>query len=89
MIPELGRSPEGGNGNLLQNSWLGNPINRGSWQATVHGVAKSQTRLSEHAASYSEKKYTTVVKHFMGNKVLSQTHYLHFVDTIVHVLFSA
>ena len=48
-IPELGRSPGGGNGNPLQYSCLGYPIDRGAWQATVHGVAKSQTRLSMHA----------------------------------------
>jgi len=34
------RSPGEGNGNLLQCSCLGNPMNRGTWQATVHGVAK-------------------------------------------------
>ena len=36
-----GRSPGGGNGNPLQYSWLGNPMNRGAWRATVHGVAES------------------------------------------------
>ena len=41
-IPELGRSPEGGSGNPLQYSCLENPMDRGTWQATVHGVAKSQ-----------------------------------------------
>ena len=35
-----------GNGNPLQYSCLGNPINRGAWQATVHEVAKNQTQLS-------------------------------------------
>ena len=39
-IPGLGRSPRGGNGNPLQCSSLGNPLDRGVWQATVHGVAK-------------------------------------------------
>ena len=43
-----GRSPEGGNGNPLQYSCLENPMDRGIWQAIVHGVAKSQTRLSMH-----------------------------------------
>ena len=38
-----GRSPGGGNGNLLQYSCLGNPIDRGAWRATVHGVAESDT----------------------------------------------
>ena len=36
-----------GNGNPLQNSCLENPMDRGAWWATVHGVAKSQTRLSD------------------------------------------
>ena len=39
-IPGLGRSPGGGNGNPLQYSTLGNPIDKGAWQATVHGVTK-------------------------------------------------
>ena len=42
-IPGLGRSPGGGNGNPLQYSCLENPMDRGAWQVTVHGVAKSQT----------------------------------------------
>ena len=41
-----GISPEGGDGNPLQYSCLENPLDRGAWQATVHGVAKSQTQLS-------------------------------------------
>ena len=40
LIPGSGRSPGEGNGNLLQYSCLGNPMDRGAWQATVHGVAK-------------------------------------------------
>ena len=42
-IPGSGRSPGGGNGNPLQYSFLENPMDRGAWQATVHGVTKSQT----------------------------------------------
>ena len=42
----LGRSPGKGNGNPLQYSWLGSPIDRGAWWATVHGVIKVQTGLS-------------------------------------------
>ena len=41
-VPGLGRSPGEGNGNPLQYSGLENPMERGTWQATVHGVAKSQ-----------------------------------------------
>ena len=44
-ISGLGRCPGGGNDNPLHYSRLGNPIDRGAWWATVHGVAKRQTRL--------------------------------------------
>ena len=44
-IPGLGRYPRGRNGNPLQYSCPENPMDRGAWRATVHGVAKSQTRL--------------------------------------------
>ena len=47
LIPGSGRSPGEGNDNLLQYSYLENPVNRAAWRATVHGVAKSQTRLSD------------------------------------------
>ena len=40
-IPGSGRSPGEGNGKLLQYSCLENPMDRGAWQATVHGVAES------------------------------------------------
>ena len=40
LIPGSGRSLGEGNGNLLQYTYLGNPIDRGAWQATVHEVAK-------------------------------------------------
>ena len=43
LIPDLGRSPGEGNGNPLQYSCLENPMDRGTWWATVHGVAKSRT----------------------------------------------
>ena len=42
-IPGLERFPGEGNGNPFQYSCLENPMDRGAWQATVHGVAKSQT----------------------------------------------
>ena len=45
-VPGLRSSPGGGHGNPLQDSCLENPMHRGTWLATVHGVAKSQTRLS-------------------------------------------
>ena len=47
-IPGPGRSTGGGNGNPLQYSCLENPVDRGAWWATVHGVSKSQTGLRTH-----------------------------------------
>ena len=47
-IPGSGRSPGGENGNPLQYSCVGNPMDRGVWGAAVHSVAKSQTQLSMH-----------------------------------------
>ena len=47
-IPGSGRSPEGGHGNPFQCSCLKNPMDRGVWQATVHRVAQSWTRLCEN-----------------------------------------
>ena len=47
LIPGSGRSPGEGNGNPLQYSCLENPMGRGAGWATVHGVAKSRTRLSD------------------------------------------
>ena len=46
-IPGLGRSPGEGTGYPLQYSGLENPMDRGAWWATVHGVTKSQTRQSD------------------------------------------
>ena len=46
LMPGLGRSPGVGNDNSFQYSCLENPMDRGPWQTTVHGVAKSQTGLS-------------------------------------------
>ena len=47
LIPGLGRSPGGGHGNPLQCSCLENPMDRGAWQTTLDGVAKSRTRLMQ------------------------------------------
>ena len=46
-IPGLGRPPGEGNGNPLQYSCLQNPMDGGAWEATIHGVAKSRTQLSD------------------------------------------
>ena len=52
-IPGSGRSPGEGNGNLLQYFCLENPTDGGAWRATVHGVAKSRTRLSDFTFAFT------------------------------------
>ena len=48
VILELGRTPGEGNGNPLEYSCLENSMDRGAWQATVHGLTRCQTQLSTH-----------------------------------------
>ena len=45
LVPGLERFPEGGQGNPLQYSCLEDPMDRGAWWVTVHGITKSQTQL--------------------------------------------
>ena len=59
-ITGLGRSSGGGNGNPLQYSYLENPLDNGAWQAIVHRVAKSWTRLKQLSSS---KKIKTFLRH--------------------------
>ena len=56
-IPGSGRSPGEGRGNPLQYSCLGNPMDREAWWATVHGAAKSGTRLNN--TGYHDKQPQT------------------------------
>ena len=55
-IPGSGRSPGEGNGNPVQYSCLENPMDGGAWWATVHGVAKSRTRLSDFTFTFTKNK---------------------------------
>ena len=79
-IPGSGRSPGEGNGNPFQDSCLENPMDREAWWATVHGIAKSQTRLSDftHFTHHTVLIYYAFVKEFeikehnASNFVLSQ-----------------
>ena len=52
-IPGLGRYPGGGHGNPLQYSCLENPMDRGAWWATVHGVTKSLTQLKNLSTAHN------------------------------------
>ena len=61
-VPGSGRSPGGGHGSPLQDSCLENPMDRGAWRATVHGVAKSWTQLkwlNTHSSRWKPMKLTT------------------------------
>ena len=60
-IPGSGRSPGEGNGNPLQYSCLKNPMDRGAWWTTVHGVAESQTRLSDFTSSVTLNSFPICV----------------------------
>ena len=54
-VPGLGRCPREENSNPLQYSGLENPMDRGAWQATVHGVTKSWTQPSNSTTTTIEK----------------------------------
>ena len=55
-IPESERPPGEGNGNAFQYSCLENPTDRGTWQATIHGITKNQTRLSNKTTTFMESQ---------------------------------
>ena len=55
LIPGSERSPGEGNDNPLQYSCLGNPMDKGAWQAMVHGVAKSWTQLRDYHSLMTSK----------------------------------
>ena len=57
LIPESGRSPGGGNGNPLQYSWLGNPMDKGALWATAHGVTK-ESDTAEHTHTHTHTHIT-------------------------------
>ena len=79
LIPVSGRSPGERNGNPLQYSCLENPMNRGAWQVIVHGVAKSQTRLSD---------FTFFHFHFSQDRGLqSRSFWTHLVHMILNRVF--
>ena len=56
------RFPGGGHGNPLQYSWPENLMDRGAWQARVHWVAQSQTRLKQHICTYHTGRASQVAQ---------------------------
>ena len=59
-IPGSGRSPREGNGNPLQYSCLGNYMDRGAWQATVHGITKNRTWLATKQRNFNVRIITRI-----------------------------
>ena len=82
-IPGLERSSGGGNGNPLQYSWLENPVDRGTWWAAVHRVAKSRTWLKWLSSSSSMIHYINWLPN--SEPSLHPWYKLHFVT--VHTSF--
>ena len=78
-IPGLGRSTGEGNGNPLQYSCLENPMDRGAWQAKLHGVEKSRTRLSD----FTSLSFTQITKRNFLDSLRYFSRY--FVELIVSV----
>ena len=76
LIPGLGRSSEVGNGNPLQYFCLEDPMDRGSWRAAVHGVAKSRTQLSDSARMSVITAITIVLILPLQRKQLSESKWL-------------
>ena len=77
-ISGLGRSPGKGNGNPLQEYCLENPMDRGAWQATVHGVAKSRTRLSNFTSLHFHVSTLVIISLFsMSMSLFLLCRYVH------------
>ena len=73
-VPGWGRSPGEGNGNSVQHSCLENSKDRGAWWGAVHGVAKSQTRLTRHACMATVNKSNGCLTQYFLLRI-SQHHY--------------
>ena len=73
LIPGSGRSPGEGKGNLLHYSCLENPMDRGAWQATVHGVAK-ESDITEQLTLSLSKNPTTAKSHVRTCSIIKGLH---------------
>ena len=74
-----GRAPGEGNGDPLQYSCLGNPVDRGAWRATVHRVSKGRTRPSTQAcASFMRRKSMAMAAPRQTGVIGHSTHHLAF-----------
>ena len=83
MIPRLGRPPGDGNGNPLQHSCLGNPLDRGAWCATVYGVRKeSDTTGQMSACTHTHTHMHTQIPSPQCPKFISTLHPTHSSDPV-------
>ena len=73
LILAWGRSPGGRNGNPLQCSCLENSMNRGAWEAAIHGVTQSQTRLSD-LRIVPDHNPPEVCQHLLGGDEMLRAH---------------
>ena len=83
-IPGPGRSPREGNGNPLHYSCLENPMDGGTWQATVYGVTKSWTRLSDFAFHPSERRCVLASIHKSKYLVIQTHSFAQLIDSLLH-----
>ena len=94
LIPGSGRSPGEGNGLPLQYSCLGNLMDRGAWQATVHSVTMSQTGLSNQTTAtyllyyfnWLQQSYTTITIWQISNKELFKKKKITYIKSIAPLL---
>ena len=84
-IPGSGRFPGGGHGNPLQYSCLENSMDRGAWQATVYGVARSRTRRSNTRTPMHPHTHT-LSHSYTDSHTLTLTHTCTHTDTHTHTL---
>ena len=90
-IPGLGRSPGGGNGNPFQYSCLENPMDRGAWPATVHGVTKESDTM-EHTRTHMHTSVCDAAKEENNRNIPKkgrQPHSLNFLKGSLEYIFSS
>ena len=87
LISGLGRSPGEGNGNPLQYTSMENPMDRRAWQAAVHGVTKSQTRLID--INFHFLIHSTTVKEPPSSPVVRRTRIYYCPETKIMIYRSS